>query len=292
MSDQEQEQTPEQTASSPALSLEEAGRVLTEAREKMGLSVAEASARMRLTIRQVEAMESGNLDALPGPTFVRGFLRNYARLLQIDAVPLLEAYQLHGVKAAPGELHIHSENIQIKGRKRKSLIKYFVGILLLVALLLAAWMAYKEFVADEKSKPSAQSAEPIAAVESSGTTFNEPQVQEQPLELPQASAAPMAIPMTVSAPASAPQTPAKPKVPGAGTVVMTTTQTTWVNVLDKNDKEILNRHLAEGESVTISGAPPLKVNIGNATGMAVTYNGKPVDVVLRARSNVAHLTLE
>ncbi|MDR2876404.1 MAG: DUF4115 domain-containing protein [Methylobacillus sp.] len=296
MSDQEQEQTPEQTAPS----LEEAGRALIAAREKMGLSVAEAASRMRLTTKQVEAMESGNLADLPGATFTRGFLRNYARLLQIDAAPLLEAYRVHGAQTAPGDIRIHSENIRIKGkaRARKIPTHYLAAIVVMLALL-AAWVVYEEFAGRKNAPPI---AEPVQKTEPPNATTDKPAEQTQPLELPQtmpaATATPISAPssVAVSTSAVALQTPAPPapvnKVPGAGTVAMTAAQSTWVGVTDKDGKVILNRHLAEGESATVSGAPPLKVDIGNATGMTVTYNGKPVDVASRIRSNVAHLTLE
>ena len=40
--------------------------------------------------RQVEALERGDWQGLPGQTFIRGFIRNYARLLQIDPAPLMD----------------------------------------------------------------------------------------------------------------------------------------------------------------------------------------------------------
>ncbi len=67
------------------------GRVLTEVREARGLSVPEVAAQLRLSVRQVEALEADDFDRLPGITFLRGFVRNYAKLLQIDPAPLLAA---------------------------------------------------------------------------------------------------------------------------------------------------------------------------------------------------------
>ena len=76
-----------------------AGAQLRAYREAAQLTVDDVAHHLKLARRQVLAIENDELDALPGPTFVRGFIRNYARLLRIDAAPLLEA---GGQSAAPG----------------------------------------------------------------------------------------------------------------------------------------------------------------------------------------------
>lgn len=68
-----------------------AGHMLTEAREARGMSVVEVAAQLRLSVRQVEALEADDFGRLPGTTFLRGFIRNYAKLLQLDPGPLLDA---------------------------------------------------------------------------------------------------------------------------------------------------------------------------------------------------------
>src|ERR1700704_2075713 len=60
------------------------GKLLGAAREEQNLSVAEAARQLRLSVHQVEALEAGEFHKLPGPVFVRGFIRNYARLLKLD----------------------------------------------------------------------------------------------------------------------------------------------------------------------------------------------------------------
>ncbi|MDB5800274.1 MAG: helix-turn-helix protein [Rhodocyclales bacterium] len=61
-----------------------AWQMLREAREARGLTIIEVAQHLKLTPRQVEAMEAGDLAHLPGPAFARGFVRNYARFLQLD----------------------------------------------------------------------------------------------------------------------------------------------------------------------------------------------------------------
>jgi cytoskeleton protein RodZ len=70
----------------PSLSV---GRTLREARELLGLSVVDVSNRIKFAPRQIEALEEDDLVRLPEATFVRGFVRSYARLLELDANRLL-----------------------------------------------------------------------------------------------------------------------------------------------------------------------------------------------------------
>ncbi|MDR3087946.1 MAG: DUF4115 domain-containing protein [Azoarcus sp.] len=65
------------------------GEILKKAREARGESLSNVAQALKLSAQQLRALESGKLDALPGLTFARGFLRNYARYLNVDPEPLL-----------------------------------------------------------------------------------------------------------------------------------------------------------------------------------------------------------
>jgi len=68
-----------------------AGAVLRAAREGAGLSVDAVAQQLKLAPRQVKAIEDEDFSQLPGRTFVRGFVRNYARLLRLDTATVLAA---------------------------------------------------------------------------------------------------------------------------------------------------------------------------------------------------------
>lgn len=65
-------------------SAQELGCLLQKTRKDKGLSVGEVAERLKLTARQVEDMEVGDYSCLKEPVFVRGFLRSYSRLLDLD----------------------------------------------------------------------------------------------------------------------------------------------------------------------------------------------------------------
>ncbi|WP_415036115.1 RodZ domain-containing protein [Azonexus sp.] len=66
------------------------GRSLRQAREARALPLPDLARSLKLSERQLQALEADQWSELPGPTFVRGFVRNYARLLALDAEPLMQ----------------------------------------------------------------------------------------------------------------------------------------------------------------------------------------------------------
>ncbi|MFQ5401387.1 MAG: helix-turn-helix domain-containing protein [Anaerolineae bacterium] len=73
--------------------MNELGHILREARENRGLTLAEVEKQTRIRVKFLEALESGNYAKLPTPAHVRGFLRNYARFLDLDPQPLINRFQ-------------------------------------------------------------------------------------------------------------------------------------------------------------------------------------------------------
>jgi cytoskeleton protein RodZ len=65
------------------------GTQLRAAREAAGMSLDQVAQQLKLAPRQVKALEDQDFAHLPGRTFTRGFVRNYARLLNLDASGLL-----------------------------------------------------------------------------------------------------------------------------------------------------------------------------------------------------------
>lgn len=77
------------------------GAMLREARERLGLSVDDVVSRIKFAPRQIEALEADDFAQLPEMAFVRGFVRSYARLLQLDTATLLAALPYASAQSAP-----------------------------------------------------------------------------------------------------------------------------------------------------------------------------------------------
>ncbi len=82
--------------------MDELGLILQEARENKGLTLKEVQEETRINANYLEALENGEYGTLPSAVHVRGFLRNYARFLDLDPNPLLERYnQNHSYQQNP-----------------------------------------------------------------------------------------------------------------------------------------------------------------------------------------------
>lgn len=69
------------------------GQVLSQTRERRGLTLSEVQAQTHIRRRYLEAMEAGDFQVIPGEVYARGFLRTYARFLELDEAELMRMYQ-------------------------------------------------------------------------------------------------------------------------------------------------------------------------------------------------------
>jgi hypothetical protein len=69
------------------------GETLREARMRQRLDIADVEARTKIRAKYLRALENEEFGMLPGPTFVKTFLRTYAEMLGLDPHVLVEAYR-------------------------------------------------------------------------------------------------------------------------------------------------------------------------------------------------------
>jgi cytoskeleton protein RodZ len=96
---------PQEGASSP-------GAILAAERERQGLSRADVAQRLHMSVSQVEAMELGDYEHLPRGPFLRGFVRNYARLLGLDPEALLGLLAASAPPESAPRIVVPTQNIR------------------------------------------------------------------------------------------------------------------------------------------------------------------------------------
>ena len=110
------------------------GESLRQARELKGWSVAEVAAQLNLTPQRLTQLEDGAFDKLPGPTFARGYIRAYAKLLELDQNRLvMEFDQFTGADSSGSSVHALGR-IEEPVRYSQSILR-LVSFLLLLALI-------------------------------------------------------------------------------------------------------------------------------------------------------------
>jgi cytoskeleton protein RodZ len=85
---------------------------LNSIRVQQGRTVEQAASALRLSVNQINAMESQQWQALPGAAYIKGFLRNYTKYLGVDTAPYIEQYENTGVLPSP---QIANSNVSASG---------------------------------------------------------------------------------------------------------------------------------------------------------------------------------
>jgi cytoskeleton protein RodZ len=304
------------------------GQVLQAQREAKNWSYEDVASRLRLSVRQIKALESNDFAALPDPMITRGFIRNYAKLLEIDAESLLVAYRQLVPTEELKPLSLYSSNVLIPSHDRRTWAKYIVASIC-VLLLGLAWIVYNDYYkpAHEAAVSDANNTEAFNTPEDSKSAevakVEAPKPEEAPAPaLPAAERSnPPALDNAATSAAAVDSAPAKVATveapaakPAAGSNAVATettkvaesnsdyhgpflkiqfsfTEDSWVSVTDGSGKQIYSRMRTAGSSDVVQGQPPLKLLLGNAAGSQVIYQDKVIDLTPYTKLNVARLTL-
>ncbi len=127
------------------------GAILRNAREARGLDAAAVAAMLHLSQRKLNALETDDFDALPEPVFVRGYLKNYARLLEEPVTPILEAYARCNPGVEINEQPPLDSHVAVEVGSGHGIVKMIsiVIVVVLIALPLIWWWDYLELAAQK-----------------------------------------------------------------------------------------------------------------------------------------------
>ncbi len=296
-------------------SLSSVGALLREAREARGLSVEEIAQRVKFSVRQVEALERDDIAHLPQGTFLRGFIRSYARVLGLDEEKLLQATHTRT------EHHFEVGDVQDGGTPlpvaESSLMRsryLLLGALLLACvLLLFVWTQGGRVTAPAEPEVTPAAAnEPATAsavVEAAVAVGNERAADFKPVEATKPAkvakpelvqtpkeplaAKPQAVPVE-----AAPEQQPKPAVPLAQLmkrpIHIVFDEEAWMEIKDVNGELLLSRITPAGGEKWVGGSnrAPYQVTIGKAGAVRLYYHGKQVDLSHFNPAGVAKLVLE
>lgn len=291
------------------------GEKLRLAREALGMSATDMAHTLKLGQRQLEALEAGNWQGLPGNTFVRGFVRNYARIVNMNPEPLMA--QLNGSLEKPANNLTVSENAPVtmpqsggsSGRDR-AVVMTGIGLVMVAVLAyvlipndLSALRESTQGLLDSLSRKEAPAPVapmgPVAAPTAIAPAepIFPPGTTPQQIMNPQATPAEAAPGDVAQASASSPSLPAAAEE--KPTVVVKTPQLrfvfdqeSWLEVRDRDNKPIFSQRVSAGTEQTLSGPGPLSVVVGYAPGVRVFSHGQAVNLIPHTRGEVARLVLE
>ena len=257
------------------------GARLRAARERKALTILQAAERLHVDARVLEALEAQDFAALGADVYVRGHLRRYADSLGESAAELQDLYAA-GTRAAQPDL------TRIPRRKAApDSARFMLPVLLLVvgcALAGALWWVL--------NVPRAKS-QPVLAATPESVTAAAAETPAPPAAGPQGGAATAAAPATAARATPAATAGSAALAAGEARLALSFSAASWVDVSDAGGRRLLQGLIDAGAARTLSGAPPLRVILGNAKGVALQVNGRPVALAgLVRRDGSARLLID
>ena len=242
---------------------------LRAAREARGWSLRQAAERLHITEAQVKGLEEENYAALPGAAFARGFLKNYARLLNMDPEPMLKAYDAHnnGSGLRPTETVLPGNEGPLLDYSRRILT---FSILIGIAIIAVVWWFWS-------NEPAHHHAPPLKS--SPSATGRSATVKHPVAPVSATNTAPKAAALALNAESSPPVMAADSSVAVAHARGLTFqfSADCWVQVKDASGRTLLAALGRRGNRLRIdSGTPPYRVLVGKASAVTIRYQGNPV----------------
>lgn len=285
------------------------GQLLSRARERMGLTQETVAERLCLKVSTVKEIEQDIHPAGVEPTFLRGYIRLYARMVGItenDIAPFLKS----DVPAqSPNVSPMQSYSLGKKRKKREGWLMKLTWLIVIVLIAMVGIWWWQEHNAQQKdlltmanqnealvqqsnSEPVNNIAVDMPLVTDNSAAQTDPLVDPAPvladtqpatntdaegvrtIPLPNA---PQTTPSVDRAQADASQTTDMPAATGNGLTLSFSGQC-WLEIRDANNKVLFSGMKNGGDKLELDGAQPYRLNIGAPANVTVQFQGKDVDL--------------
>jgi cytoskeleton protein RodZ len=289
----------------PATEQASPGRALAAARVGLKLSVADVSQQIKYGAKQIAAIEADDYAKLPGTTFVRGMIRSYAKLVQIEPEPLLLDLGRCDIPARTTvDLRTGRQEPFVEGGAKSNRVYVLLSIAALLAVAVVAYQWWSnpldtgEVVtilpkAAKSDAPPAPADKPPAAAAQAPPA---PEPAREPAAAPEPAApepaAPEPEPAQPEAQSAAPVGAAAQGAGAPGRIELQFDDLSWVEIKQADGKVLLSQLNQPGTKRVVEGAPPFDVVIGNAAKVRVKYNDAALDLRPFFKVDVARLKLE
>ncbi|QWL63238.1 cytoskeleton protein RodZ [Aeromonas jandaei] len=300
------------------------GQLLRNAREQLGWTREQVASRIHLRLTLIAAIESDTYDKHTSHTFIRGYLRTYAKLVGIPEETILAAYDKLGL-TPPDNIDMQSFSRRSRQQASDSRLKVvtWLVILVLIALSVAWWWQSttrrsagdEALAATEMSTTAAPTADTATVAVANDATA--------PAQDVSAAAATIVAPTTAVSDAAATLAPASAAVAltdasGAVSTVadvaasgatateseesvvdpatapqlkMSFTADCWLDVKDAKGKTLFSGLKKANDELVLEGAEPLKFIIGAPMAVKLDYKGKSFDMSRYNNGRTARFSL-
>ncbi len=300
------------------------GATLRQARETIGWSAADLAGKLHLTESAVLSLEADRYEELPGVTFVRGYIRSYAKLVGLDPDVLARQYTQSSVSEPVRALPDLGRTVA-RSRSRGRLAMTVLLLVVLGALVAGYFWWQDEQSRNAKSQETEEIAFNQVEIErADGTLFiqslDQLDAYTADLEVAEISldSLPPALPEENTAEAEesgeladadqvaetaedatgdatvdgeTADESAQVAVSAQHRLELAFTAECWIRITDGTGREVASGLRKAGEVLDLTGDTPFELHLGNASGVQLRFNGQPVDIHSSIRGNVARIKL-
>lgn len=302
------------------------GERLRRAREEQGLSQEEVSKQLRLSLSYLKALEDDDYSRLPEPTFIKGYLRNYARFLGLPAEELARRFQQEVDQQRDAEHEREQQALEDSPRRREWRVPLVVILVVVLAVAVGWWLWPRGEDApapvespSELSPPSGQfgdpapdnpdpalpdDTEPMAPADETLT----PSGDEGAGPASEMDAGPETPPAAAPArpgggnggesavaeagPAADASAPAQPAADGVDRISLSFSRVCWVRVVDATGVTLSQGQRGAGDTLNLEGEAPFRLTVGDAAAVsALSINGESVSLPSQRSGDVVRVTL-
>ncbi|MBI3774193.1 MAG: helix-turn-helix domain-containing protein [Gammaproteobacteria bacterium] len=250
------------------------GERLMKARLARQLTIEEVAGQLHLQVRHLDALEQQDLSRLPGPSYICGYLRAYAKFLNLPSNEIVENYpgvreHIAGVKSTVVSTKLYTPRSSDLSQPRPA---WLGAAGMLATLLVGAWLVFQM---TDKSGGSVSSIDQPRQVVPSVV----PKVVTTPA--PERVADPNLPVQDISAPAStvsADVIEALPPSTPVSALVLEFTGDSWVEIYDAGERRLVYEAVHAGETRVVKGQAPFKLMLGAVKSVQVRLNGAHVDM--------------
>ena len=296
------------------------GQLLSEAREKAGYSQQYVADKLNFRRALVEDIENDIFDKSLPSTYNRGYLRNYAKLVEISVDEVLSSYEMLGHAQVQGaEMQSFSK---ITKKQAENNLLMWISYLILALLIgsTAMWWLQgekssldatnsktttpTESLESQSSEMASENSEQVGLVEQN-TEAGEEQLEALKIENEQPV---IEVPVTenelgAEVALDSNLTESVEQVGDAQTQLVeeepvTLSQVTflfsgdcWVNIYDATGERVAWGVKKTGYEMKIEGIAPFQVTLGKPELVTINFRGTPVDLSAFNKENIAKFTL-
>jgi len=262
---------------------ESPGRTLQAARLERSFAVREVAEALNLPIDTVEAIEADQFDRLPSAVFARGYVRAYAKLLELDADALAAACRVDASEQTEVVPAARSSGLMLE--PTALLGGAFGVLLLLIIVVLAIWVWPEDEQASSPLEPVAtlpqRAPDDAVALASASIEPAYEDLVELAEAAPQAGQPPLAF-----------DDGGRRITPGGDDrLEFAFTEECWVEIKSAAGRNLYSDLSRSGDSLDLVGRGPFRILLGYAPGVSMSFNGEPVALGPHTRNNVANLVL-